>query len=51
MYRLRRFYIVAILLFFTACNQEEQIFHGYVEGEFLRISPTTSGLLAFNLQY
>jgi HlyD family secretion protein len=30
----------------TACHEEAKPLHGYVEGEFVMISPTTSGLLA-----
>lgn len=50
MYLTRRFYhalyLLAIVTFTTACHQQAQILHGYVEGEFVMISSTTSGLLA-----
>lgn len=46
MYLLRALHILMLVLFITACHKNEPVFHGYVEGEFLLISPTTSGLLA-----
>jgi HlyD family secretion protein len=36
---------VLLLLMLTACHQTEQKIHGYVEGEFVMIAPTSSGLL------
>ncbi len=42
---IRSFFIGFLCFFLTACLPEKNTLHGYVEGEFVMLSPTTGGLL------
>jgi HlyD family secretion protein len=43
---MRRLIILSVLLCVAACTPDGDKFNGYVEGEFLRIGPTSAGMLA-----
>lgn len=42
---MKKITVVFILFALTACKPDETILHGYVEGEYVYIAPTTSGIL------
>jgi HlyD family secretion protein len=42
---MKRFFLLPLLMLALGCKPEAETFNGYVEGEYLYIAPTTSGLL------